>query len=101
MGGGGEWKYKNKSIPNHTPPSQSQHIQIYTITHTHTHLRPKGYEAWDKLMTDDEWSMPLSGDEDVVFNSTSANVADHSSAGADSEGDDVAQDIFAGASNYE
>jgi hypothetical protein len=52
-------------------------------------------------MTDDEWSMPLSGDEDVVFNSTSANVADHSSAGADSEGDDVAQDIFAGASNYE
>ena len=52
-------------------------------------------------MTDEEWDMPLSGDEEVVFNSTSANVADDSSAGADSEGDDVAQDIFAGASNYE
>ena len=52
-------------------------------------------------MTDEEWDTPLSGDEEVVFNSTSAHVADDSSAGADSEGDDVAQDIFAGASNYE
>ena len=52
-------------------------------------------------MTDAEWDMPLSDDAEVVWNPTSANVADNSSAGADSEGDDVAQDIFAGASNYE
>ena len=64
-----------------------------------------GYAAWDKLMTDDEWNTALSADESdedvVLFNSTSANVADDSSAGADSGGGDMVQDIFAGASNYE
>ena len=55
-------------------------------------------------MTDEEWNMPLSADEsdeEVVWNPTSANVADDSSAGADSGGGDMVQDIFAGASNYE
>ena len=60
-----------------------------------------GHAAWDKLMTDAEWDMPLSDDEEVVWNPTSANVADDSSAGADSGGGDMVQDIFAGASNYE
>jgi len=57
-------------------------------------------------MTDDEWNAALSADESdedvVLFNSTSANVADdYSSAGADKGGGDMVQDIFAGASNYE
>jgi hypothetical protein len=56
-------------------------------------------------MTDDEWNAALSADESdedvVLFNSTSANVADDSSAGADKGGGDMVQDIFAGASNYE
>ena len=36
MGGGGNENIRIDLYPIIRPPSQSQHIQIYTITHTHT-----------------------------------------------------------------